>query len=242
MHRHHTTESLTIAALLSISGGLQDIYTYLYRGHIFANAQTGNIVLMSYHLSLGEWGKGLSYLMPVFFFAMGILAADMLAHYYLTDSQKFKWETRVLYLEIFLLAIVGFMPLRLNFLANPLVSFSCAMQVQTFRKVRGYSYASTMCIGDLRAGMSSLCSYAWHRERQDLQRALTYFAVIACFACGAGLGALTLPYLAGKTIWLSSILLLIAVCLLALNRENNISQAKQSMPELSFSQQTKAEK
>ncbi len=31
-------------------------------------------------------------------------------------------------------------------MANALVSFACAMQVQTFRKVRGHAYASTMCI------------------------------------------------------------------------------------------------
>lgn len=68
-------------------------------------------------------------------FAMGIAATDLLAHFYLSQ-QKLKWEIRVLYLEIILLALVGFMPVQLNFLANALVSFSCAMQVQTFRKVR----------------------------------------------------------------------------------------------------------
>lgn len=219
MHRHHTTESLTIAILLSISGGLQDVYTYLYRGHVFANGQTGNIVLMSYHLSSGNWHRGLSYLIPVSFFALAILICDLLAHYYLTDTQKFKWESRVLYLEIFLLAIVGFMPTTWNFLANTLVSFSCAMQIQTFRKVRGNAYASTMCVGDLRAAISSLCSFALHKDKEYLQRALTYFVVIACFVCGVGLGTLTLPYLGSKTIWLSSLFLTAAVSLLAMNED-----------------------
>ena len=41
------SESFLTAALLSISGGLQDVYTYIARGHVFANAQTGNIVLLS---------------------------------------------------------------------------------------------------------------------------------------------------------------------------------------------------
>lgn len=220
MKRPHTTESLTIAALLSLSGGLQDIYTYLYRGNVFANAQTGNIVLMSYHLSSGQWQHSLRYLMPVCFFAMGIAATDLLAHFYLSQ-QKLKWEIRVLYLEIILLALVGFMPVQLNFLANALVSFSCAMQVQTFRKVRGNSYASTMCIGDLRAAMSFLCSYGLHKEKEDLHRAFIYFSVIACFAVGASLGAIALPYLAGKTIWLSSFLLALAVCLLTSEVEKN---------------------
>ena len=41
------SESILTAAFLSISGGLQDAYTYLFRGKVFANAQTGNIVLLS---------------------------------------------------------------------------------------------------------------------------------------------------------------------------------------------------
>ena len=37
------SESLTAAALLALAGGLLDAYTYLCRGGVFANAQTGNI-------------------------------------------------------------------------------------------------------------------------------------------------------------------------------------------------------
>ena len=37
------SESFLTAAFLSVSGGLQDMYTYISRGHVFANAQTGNI-------------------------------------------------------------------------------------------------------------------------------------------------------------------------------------------------------
>ena len=44
------SESFLTAAFLSISGGLQDAYTYIYRGEVFANAQTGNIVLLSQSL------------------------------------------------------------------------------------------------------------------------------------------------------------------------------------------------
>ena len=39
------SEAFCTAMFLSLSGGLQDVYTYLYRGKVFANAQTGNIVL-----------------------------------------------------------------------------------------------------------------------------------------------------------------------------------------------------
>ena len=44
------SESFLIAGILSVSGGLQDAYTYMYRGKVFANAQTGNIVLLAQNL------------------------------------------------------------------------------------------------------------------------------------------------------------------------------------------------
>ena len=47
-------ERLLPVALLTLSGGLQDAYTYLCRGRVFANAQTGNIVLLGHSLCAGS--------------------------------------------------------------------------------------------------------------------------------------------------------------------------------------------
>lgn len=44
------SDSLLTAMFIVLSGGFQDAYTYVCRGKVFANAQTGNIVLMSTHL------------------------------------------------------------------------------------------------------------------------------------------------------------------------------------------------
>ena len=38
-----------------------------------------------------------------------------------------------------------------DFAANAIVSFTCAVQVQAFRKIHGNVYSSTMCIGNLRS-------------------------------------------------------------------------------------------
>ena len=46
------SESFLTAVFLSLSGGLQDAYTYLFRGKVFANAQTGNIAVSYTHLTL----------------------------------------------------------------------------------------------------------------------------------------------------------------------------------------------
>ena len=45
------SESLVLAILLTISGGFMDAYSYMCRGEVFANAQTGNILLLGVSLA-----------------------------------------------------------------------------------------------------------------------------------------------------------------------------------------------
>ena len=54
-HHGQMSEAFRTVMFLSASGGLQDAYTYIGRGKVFANAQTGNIVLMSQAAFDGEW-------------------------------------------------------------------------------------------------------------------------------------------------------------------------------------------
>ena len=56
-HHGQMSESFLTAVFLSLSGGLQDAYTYLFRGKVFANAQTGNIVLLSSNIMDGQWDR-----------------------------------------------------------------------------------------------------------------------------------------------------------------------------------------
>ncbi len=188
------------AVFIILSGGFQDAYTYCCRGGVFANAQTGNIVLMSSALFRGDWGAVVKYLVPVLSFLLGIAVAE-LVHVHYRRQEKIHWRQIVLIEEIILLFIVGFIPEYLAPLANALVSFVCALQVQTFHKIHGQPYASTMCIGNMRSGMESLCAWFRSRDRETLVRALTYFGVIGVFAVGAGLGSVLSTMTGQGTIW-----------------------------------------
>ena len=50
-----TSETFVLSAILAMSGGFQDAYTYNARDEVFSNAQTGNVVLMSQHLMMGDF-------------------------------------------------------------------------------------------------------------------------------------------------------------------------------------------
>ena len=217
-HHGQMSEAFITALFLSVSGGLQDVYTYLFRGKVFANAQTGNIVLMSVHAFAGEWGEALRYLVPLCAFALGIFAAEFI-RLKLKEMQWLHWRQLVVLFEILLLFVVGFLPQELNLLANSIVSFSCAMQVQAFRKVNGYAFASTMCIGNLRSGMDSLCAFFRTRNREPLRKAGHYFAIILFFALGAGLGGWGITQFGMGTIWLSCALLVVGFLLMFLKED-----------------------
>lgn len=49
-----TSESVHLGILLAIVGGFLDAYTFIERGGVFANAQTGNIVLFGVEASRGN--------------------------------------------------------------------------------------------------------------------------------------------------------------------------------------------
>lgn len=200
------SESFFTAAFLSVSGGLQDAYTYISRGKVFANAQTGNIVLFSESIVDGNWPLTLRYLIPLTFFAIGTATAEIIRLKY-QNVQKIHWRQLILLVEILLLFFVGFMPERFNLIANAIVSFSCAMQVQAFRKVNGHAFASTMCIGNLRSGMEALCDYAQTKEKALFYKALCYFGIIFMFGFGAGLGKIFITWIGMRAIWASCVLL-----------------------------------
>ncbi|MBR2779545.1 MAG: DUF1275 domain-containing protein [Firmicutes bacterium] len=201
-----TSESFRLSAILSFSGGLQDAYTFNVRDNVFANAQTGNVVLMSQNFMQRNWMQGMYYMLPLVAFAAGIFIAERIETRF-KNSRKVHWRQIVLFIEIIMLGIVGLVPGNYNMIANMLVSFACAMQVQTFRKVHGYGYASTMCIGNMRSGTVSLSHYLRTKDRQSLNKALHFFGIIFVFAVGAGVGGVLSGVWYIRTIWISPVLL-----------------------------------
>ena len=139
---------------------------------------------------------------------MGIAVAEAIRRK--SRHTHLHWRQLVLVAEIGLLFGVAFLPESWNPAANALVSFACAMQVQTFRKVHGYAFASTMCIGNLRSGMEALCAYSQIRAPGALHKALHYFGIIGLFALGAGLGSRLIALWGMRTIWVSCLLLLVS--------------------------------
>ena len=214
LQKHHgqMSDSMLTAFFIILSGGLQDAYTYCCRGKVFANAQTGNIVLLSTHLFEGDWGQALRYLVPVLAFLLGIYIAECV-HRHFKRMEKVHWRQLIILAEIVLLAAVGFLPETLNTTANAVVSFVCAMQVQTFRKVRGSAFATTMCTGNLRSGTEQLVIWRQTGDRGAARKMKNYYSIILVFILGGAIGAL-MTNAVGEKALLLTLVPLVAVFLI----------------------------
>lgn len=207
--RIQTSENFWVNSLLAVSGGFQDAYTYFLRGEVFSNAQTGNVVLMSQSAIQGNWMECLRYLFPILSFAFGVWTAVLVEKSF-DEKSRLHWRQGVLLLEIAVLFLVGWLPQSCNQLATMLVSFVCAMQVQSFRRFEGGQYASTMCIGNLRCATENWAIYCQNKNPEALHRSAQYSGIILSFALGAGLGGWVSQRDEEKWIWISCLLLALA--------------------------------
>lgn len=207
--RFQPSESFTLGILLAIVGGFWDTYTYLLRGQVFANAETGNIVLLGINLANRNFKHAFNYFVPIFAFACGVFIIGLIRKQFKNIS-VFHWRHIIITIEILITFCVGFMPESLNHLVNVMVSFVCAMQVATFKKVWDCPCATTMCTGNLRSCTENLFCFINTKNKEYLRKSLIYFSVILFFITGALLGTVCSIWLGIKSIWITCIILLIA--------------------------------
>ena len=185
------SESLVLGLLLALAGGFFDAYTYLCRGGVFANAETGNIVLLGAHLAEGDLEKALRYLLPIVAFAFGVLSAELVKRRFKSRQNR---DINIHWRQIVVLGV-------------------CAMQVETFRKVRGSAFATTMCTGNLRSGTEQLVIWRQTGDRGAARKMKNYYSIILVFILGGAIGAL-MTNAVGEKALLLTLVPLVAVFLI----------------------------
>lgn len=135
-----TAHSVRLGVLLAIVGGGLDAYTYVGRGGVFANAQTGNVVLLGVAAAGRQWSVALRHIPPIIAFVLGVLVAESLKRPRV--AARVRWPARAaLVLEILVLSCVGLLPS--GTAATVLVAFTASLQVATFRKLVDTAYSTT---------------------------------------------------------------------------------------------------
>ena len=184
--------------ILGFAGGFFDAYTYVARGKVFCNAQTGNLILMTIGLAGGEGLNALRYLVPVAFFILANFVGE--AVYRLAkrkarrkgmpdDTERFLYHCGILAAEILLLTVVGGIPVSFTtVLPNALISSVAALQYHAFRDMNGVPLSTVFCTNNLRLLSGHLFSAAADKDKVSLKKAGKYLLLIACFFCGVAAG------------------------------------------------------
>ena len=208
------SESLRLGVLLAIVGGFLEAYTFLSRGGVFANCETGNLVLLALYCSQGQFQRALTYLPPIAAFFLGVLLTDRVRRLF-SAWRGLHWRQVTVLFEMLCLTAAAFVADgRFDIAVTTLIAFACSLQAQSFRKVHGSAYATTMCTGNLRSAADSLHAALFLRDRAAAPKAARYFAVLLVFMGGAVLGGVAVHFLREKAVLLCALPLLAAFFLM----------------------------
>jgi uncharacterized membrane protein YoaK (UPF0700 family) len=205
----HTESRLAVAAVLAASGGFLDGFTYLGHGHVFANAMTGNVVILGINAATGHWNQAIAHVYPIAAFLMGVAVAQVF-HVPRVQQHVPHATLASLALEIFFLGIGGcFAP---EFASTFLVlgiSFVAALQSSTFRLAGKWSYNSTMTTGNLRIFSEALFQILFGtRDTDSADKVKVFGTLCATFLAGAVAGGLSTAAFHNRALWIVDILLL----------------------------------
>ena len=190
--------AVAASALVTAAGGAMDAWTYLAHGHVFANAQTGNIVLMTVALAREDFADAARHLPSLVAFVAGLLlsrlSGDALRRATL-NSRDVRLGVECMLL-VALALVADAMPDRD---VTACVGFIAGVQITSLSHIGTWSFNTGMATGNLRGAASAL-SKALTGSEEEWPHALTLSLLCAAFAAGALAGAWLTPRLGGMTL------------------------------------------
>ena len=201
-------DTLISASLLATTGGLLDAVVYTLHGHVFANAMTGNVILLGITVFSRDWMQAIRHTVPICAFLAGVAASR-----YLRLLPQFYASLAVLVLEMLVLGGAGLLKPSFPEMAfTAIIAFTSAFQVSTFRIVGRFSYNSTFITGNLRTAAESFVNQFLSSDPEqrgnDAAQSRKLFIICGFFLVGALLGAWSAPHLGNRALWLAEPLLL----------------------------------
>jgi uncharacterized membrane protein YoaK (UPF0700 family) len=159
-------EALSIASLLAFIGGYLEAYTWIVH-HVFANAQSANLVFLWVNMTGGEWEAAFRYVPPLLAFVIGVVLACWLRRVATQRASRISTLT-----EIVFLFIVAIMHNRLPEVAGTLgLSLVAAFQMVSFPRVEGWTYNSVMVTSNFRQTVEGLfAAFAGSGEVRPFRR------------------------------------------------------------------------
>ncbi|KAA2253825.1 DUF1275 domain-containing protein [Solihabitans fulvus] len=206
-----TTNSLRLGVLLSLAGGYLDAFTFVGHHGVFANSQTGNMVVLGVSVAGGQWLTAMRHVPPLVAFVLGVVTAE--AMQLPAIARAVRRPMRVaLVVEVVVLAIVGALPAGFNDTVIVLtVAFVAAVQSTTFRTLRQWSFNSVITTGNLRTATSAAFRAVARRDAGAAEQAAAFGVICLGFLGGAAVGALLTTWWGNPAAWPAAAVLAVGV-------------------------------
>lgn len=217
-----TMASLQLGVLLAFAGGFQDAYSFIGLGGVFANAQTGNVVLLGVDAGRQHWTEALRHVPPLLAFILGVAVAETLSRPRVAAALR--WPARfALVLEIIVLGVVGALPGGVSHsLIVVMIAFTASVQVTTFRTLIIWPYNTAMVTGNLRTAAQAAYQAVADRDPEARRKSRSFATVIVSFMAGAIAGGLLTLELGRHAIWISAGVLLGALGLFVVDEHRGV--------------------
>lgn len=201
--------------LLIVVAGFFGSYTFLLRGNVFCNAQTGNVVLMGIALGAKNWGEALYYLIPISAYLMGAFVSELLPNP-VKRHLLIRWDTLLIAIEIFVVLGLGFIPESAPVqISQVAINFIASMQYNTFRVAEGIPMATTFATNHIRqigVGLAKEARHLHTKDKSHRKNLLQHFEMLIFFLMGSVVGTVLCNFFVGKAIWATLIPLGVILC------------------------------
>lgn len=183
-------ERVRVAMLLTFMSGFLDAYTFVTQGKRFAGLQTGNLIYLMKGLAEGNVSEVTNYLLPVMAFMLGAVFTYF-ARRFAAQRQNIRWHALagvIIFIGILLTAIFAqFIDSQWTVLS---LAFIAAIQLESFKRMRGTPYTNTMMTGNLK-NMSVLIMQGLVEHKPEvLKRGAYTLLIILGFCLGVFLSTL----------------------------------------------------
>jgi uncharacterized membrane protein YoaK (UPF0700 family) len=208
-----SSNSVYLGLLLALVGGFLDAYTFISRDGVFANAQTGNLVLLAINLSYGNWKNAIDYILPIIAFILGVLVAETVKRPRLREF-LYSYRRSILLLECAVLILVGLLPSSVpNLVITVCISFVSSLQISTFTHLDKWAYNSTMTTGNIRIASQAAYTAFINHDKEAKTKFKEFLVIILSFSFGALFGSFATRYIGNQSVWIAAGVLLIAIIL-----------------------------
>ena len=210
MDDEQRARTLEHSALLAFIGGFMDGFTYVGHGHVFANAMTGNVVLLGIYGVQGSWHRALRHLPPIITFIVGIsMARAMIMPRWRKLFRRPYFSVALL--ELLIIGVLSLLPNSTGDLWITIgIALAASLQVETFRMVNGYSYNTTFTTGNLRSLSEGLFDWIFQNNVDQASSKARDFAVIcSTFFLGAAAGGSSVAHFGNKALLIDFVLLMV---------------------------------